>query len=488
LMGRDLYRRGDPTSANRHFDLALQRQPDHFWARCLSAICYLRLGRPLVAKVSLSACIEREQEYAWLYVWRGFASSQLAATAGDQLKQQPSKQNKALREEADHEFEAARADYDQALKLLDSSPDTVLKWVLFQHRGLLWLQRDDWAKAAADLKTAIGLDEHRPEPFAALALVYQRQQKPDAAIEQYRRAIALKPSWAVLYRERAGVDLARKNSTPAQRQRALRDIDQAIQHEGPDNAGLARDYTYRAQLLHADGREDDALAACDAALKVRPDEPNAHQLRIELLLKLERYDDVKRSCDALEARNKSSAAIYELRGLARASSKDHAGAIEDFTRAIALRPERAVLYVRRGVLYLVSDAPKLARHDFAEAIRIDPSDSDALIGRAAARVRLGEHRQAVEDAEKALRLSVPTADRLYIAARIYARASAVASAEIRTRFDDTVTLVARYQDRGTSLLREAMQKRSAGERETFWRDVVQGDPDPAMTALSRRLR
>jgi len=291
-----------------------------------------------------------------------------------------------------------------------------------------------------------------------------------------------------LYRDRAGVDLARKQSTPAERQRALRDIDQAIQLEAPRDPALALDHTIRSRLLHADGREVEAVAACDAALKVRPDDPDAHELRIGLLLKLEHYDDVKRSCDALEARNKSSAAIYELRGLARAGSQDHSGAIDDFTRAIALRPERAVLYVRRGGLYLVSDAPKLALHDFREAVRLDPSDSDAFGGRGAALVRLGQHREAVADAEKALGLGAPTTDRLYYAARIYARAATVASAEVRKRGDEAVTLAARYQDLGTSLLRQAMQRLSAGERETFWRDKVQGDPDPAMIALRRRLR
>jgi eukaryotic-like serine/threonine-protein kinase len=41
LTGRDEYKRKEYASANRHFHLTLLRQPDHFWAQCLSALCEL---------------------------------------------------------------------------------------------------------------------------------------------------------------------------------------------------------------------------------------------------------------------------------------------------------------------------------------------------------------------------------------------------------------------------------------------------------------
>ena len=53
LIGREQYKRGELRSANRHFELALRLQADHFWAQCMSALCYLRLQQPSVAKVSL---------------------------------------------------------------------------------------------------------------------------------------------------------------------------------------------------------------------------------------------------------------------------------------------------------------------------------------------------------------------------------------------------------------------------------------------------
>ena len=75
-----------------------------------------------------------------------------------------------------------------------------------------------------------------------------------------------------------------------------------------------------------------------------------------------------------------------------------------------------MLLRRRGWLYIVSDAPQLALHDFEAAIRLEATNGDAYNGRGYARLRLGEHRQAVADAEKALSLGEPKPDLYYKAA------------------------------------------------------------------------
>ena len=74
LAGQERYRRHDPIAALRHFDSALRIQPDHFWAQCLSAICWHQLRQPQAARAGFTACLKREPEFAWLYLLRGFAS------------------------------------------------------------------------------------------------------------------------------------------------------------------------------------------------------------------------------------------------------------------------------------------------------------------------------------------------------------------------------------------------------------------------------
>jgi tetratricopeptide (TPR) repeat protein len=180
-----------------------------------------------------------------------------------------------------------------------------------------------------------------------------------------------------------------------------------------------------------------------------------------------------------------SSRIYEQRGLARAELREFAGAIEDFTNAMALRPDRAELLARRGWLYIVADAPRLALHDFDAAIHLDPKNAEAYNGRGHARLRLGEHHDAIVDAEHALSLAEPTAQRFYNAARVYALAAVVAAAEARKKGQEAVSLVSKYQDRAVSLVGEAVRHLPTAERASFLSSVVFADPE--LRTLRRRM-
>jgi len=488
LSGKELYKSKEWSAALSCFDEALLIQPEHFWAHCLSAICGLQLSRPIQAKAELNACLQTEPGFAWLYELRGFASYQVAALArlaADNLQTK----GHTLRAEVQSQLKAAEADFTRALRLLEQRPNDELQYVLLVNRGLLWLERREWNKAVADLEAAIRLNGARWQAFEMLAQVYDRQGKPDQAIEQFTRAIALKPDLAALYRARADVDLKRKEQTSSQRERALRDLEMATRLEPPGSPILALDQTIRGQLLHREGREDSALAACEAALEVDPNYLDAHRLKIDVLRKLKRHAEVISSCDALLMRDKPSAELYELRALAKQDLKDYQGAIEDDTLANVLRPGSAALLARRGGLFLITDAPRAALRDFEESIRLDPSgpdSADAYLGRGLTRVTLGMHRDAVADATQALRLGESTDKRLYNAARIYAKAAIAATAEVRKTGQDAVGLAFRYQDQAVELLRLAIKRLPAAQRPTFVRDVVQ--TDPALATLGHRLR
>jgi eukaryotic-like serine/threonine-protein kinase len=172
-------------------------------------------------------------------------------------------------------------------------------------------------------------------------------------------------------------------------------------------------------------------------------------------------------------------------GRRREATRDFSGAIEDFTSALARGGDRAKLLRRRGWLYIIADAPSLALHDFEEAIRLDSSSGDAHNGRGRARLGMGEYREAVADAERALSLGQPTADLYYKAARVFARAALAVTAEARKKGQESVRLAARYQDRAAGLLREAIRLRPDEDRASFVRDVIRVDPD--LQTLRRRI-
>ena len=84
-----------------------------------------------------------------------------------------------------------------------------------------------------------------------------------------------------------------------------------MRRESPASPVLARDHTNRARLLERGGRHEEALAACDAALRAVPDHADAHRLRIGVLLVLKRYDDVIRSCDAVLKTRPTADEVFE---------------------------------------------------------------------------------------------------------------------------------------------------------------------------------
>lgn len=167
--------------------------------------------------------------------------------------------------------------------------------------------------------------------------------------------------------------------------------------------------------------------------------------------------------------------MYRLRARARVQLGDHAGAADDCTRALDLQDDNARLHTIRGWTYL-QEASQLARRDFEEAMRLDPSSGEPYAGRGYLRALLGEHREAVKDAEEALRRGPRSAPLLLSAARIYARAFGRLSAEGPPADRPALELRLGYQEQAVRLLRQALDVLPARERPAFWKDAIAGDP------------
>jgi tetratricopeptide (TPR) repeat protein/tRNA A-37 threonylcarbamoyl transferase component Bud32 len=461
LSGLDCYKRGLLEQATQHFRLALRAQPGHFWAQCLLAISDLnaRPAQLAEARAYLTACLQTHPDLPWLYLLRGFASGQSAVVA-------------TTRGEAATECKAAEDDYRDALR---RDPAGRFRYALLANRGLLRYQAQRWDDAVADLRAAIELDPRQHSAHVTLAQVYRQQHKLDSALEQLGRAIALRPDLAALYRTRAFWNLERHDPGPAVRAAALRDIEEAIRRDAPGSPDLARDLSKRGDVLLRDGRLAEALDACETALYIQPDDAEARRLRLTALLELKRYDHVIEACDGYLRSGRPSPDVLELRGLAKVKRNDFAGAIEDYTVALSLRPGVSSLYCRRGWAYLVFGAAPLARRDFDEAIRLTPSGAEAYGGRGAALIALGRFREAAADAEESARRGRAEPRILYNAARTLAQAAEAASGEVGRRGRADTATVHRYQDRALKLLDRALQGTAPGQRAAFWRDVVRTD-------------
>jgi tetratricopeptide (TPR) repeat protein len=525
LTGRESTKRSDWHEAITQLSAATQRQPDYFWAQCLLAICHLQTHEPVKALIGLNACLQRKPDCAWLYMLRAIAntkaasenigrrgtdqvkvaSEQFAAAVGEARKKTEEVEKVKV---ASEQFAAAEADYRSALDRIGGMNEPAeLRYVLLLNRGMMWLVRDSLTAAAADFQEAIRLNDRRFDAYVDLGQVYQRQGQTNDALEQFAKAIALRPNWAPLYRGRANVHLGLKDLSPELREMTLSELEDAIEHvtvnrrdaasrdladairyELPGNHLIAADWTKQAAIFHAADRENEALNACDAALDIARRYAPAHELRIKVLLDLRQYSDLIQSCDVVLAWAKPSAKLYELRGIAKNAIGDFSGAIGDYTQALALavNADSPRLLRYRGWSNLANDAFWTAVNDFDKSIGLAPANGDAYLGRGLARARLGLYHDAEVDAEKALKYGDATPLFAFRVARIYSQAALAVSLEARSKRENADRSFLRYQDLAVTNVRLALKRTPAPQRPAFFRETIQ--PDPAMKAISKRLR
>jgi tetratricopeptide (TPR) repeat protein len=463
LIGNALYQRGNLAGAAKRFGGVVGVEPRNFWAHYLLAVCHLK-SQPRELKLALArldSCAGLKPDFAWTYLLRGFARSELG------------------------EFEAAAKDLDTAAKLL--RPDEASgRYTLLVNRGVMRLRQTRTAEAVADFQAAVTLKPDEINARVNLAKAYQEQGRPAKAIREYERVIERQPKLAFLHASRARLLFEQKDLAGA-----LAGFEQAIRvteaglpagQKVPDGReekeALAEYHSWRGVILYRTKQPKKALRAYAAALRLDPNYPVAQRERAFLLLDLKRYQEASQAFDEYlrkwRPRGPLAVEVYEARGRARMELGDFAAALEDQSGLVAL-DRHSARFAARGWLYVVSSAPVLALHDFEEAVKLDPANGDAYNGRGFARVKLGRYREAVEDAEEALRHGPRKARLVYNAARTYAQAA--------ERAEHDPAAQRRYQDRALDLLRAALALTRAEDRPRFWWETVR--QDAALVRLRR---
>jgi len=114
----------------------------------------------------------------------------------------------------------------------------------------------------------------------------------------------------------------------------------------------------------------------------------------------EAVDDYQR---ALRIKPKWAEAYLNL-GLARLEKKDYAGAIVDFSRAIRLNSTLVAAYHARGTAFMKQGRMEPAVIDFTNALKLDPGRAETYANRGLALLVMGREVEAKTDLEKCLEL------------------------------------------------------------------------------------
>jgi tetratricopeptide (TPR) repeat protein len=435
LAGLDHWFAGDMPAARGDFDRALKAEPELFWPQFFRALVLRRLGEPAEARVAAGLCARTRPDFPWPHLLCAF----LYAEAGN--------------------LPAAGAALDRAERC---ALDTGARYALLANRGVLALKGKEPDRAMEFFQRAVLLLPDCHLAHAHLAQAYRQRGQRDRALAALGHAIQLAPKLPELYRVRA--ELHHACGRPAL---ALRDLDAAIRLSSADRASaeLALDYRERAHILYKAGRFSEVLAACRETLKHSTDDPVAIRLEGESLLELGRPREALAAYDRYLKKRKADVELHRRRARARASLGDTGGVVEEYSAALTLRRDVPLL-AARGWAYVLNAAPRPALRDFESALALDPDNGDALSGRGAAHVELGNTRAGIADAEAALRRGPRSPRHLYNVARVLARAAAVAPADRQATARSA---------RAVAVLRDAVQATPAAERHRFWSELVRRD-------------
>ncbi len=276
---------------------------------------------------------------------------------------------------------------------------------VYNHRGGLYAERKDWARAIADYNEAIRIVPDAPQCFYNRAHAYlakgefvQGRADLDSAYLLYEKD-KMHPE-----REDALCSMAWLLATCPDA--AIRDGQRAMeyawkaceQREFRDSVSLATLAAAHAEI----GQWDKAILRADQAMRLVEGQRREH---LYLLLELFRFHEPYRNFlpQSVTDRCPNSAGEALLFGLVKRDAGDLKGALADLRTAIKLNSRLAIAHYFLGLLTVREDAGEATTH-FNRCLALNPKYLPALLERAEANVLLGKSKEALADAEGVLAL------------------------------------------------------------------------------------
>jgi len=264
------------------------------------------------------------------------------------------------------------APYNAAIATAEAGSDAKVQAVAYYERGNVQLDAGANEAAIADYDKAIALDPSNARAFNNRALAYAALGKPDQALADYAAAIKLDPAYLRAYENRLRLLEQRGDLTGmAADYRQLAALD-------PKNTAR---YRYReGSALYGLRDFTGARQAYDAAIAADPQQVDAWYARGLLSFAEGKRGAALVDLDTALRLSPRAANAYYARGLAYSAGGDEARAIEEYTKALALKPDYPEALLARAAAYHTVNQDALARADLAaiEKLTLDDTLKAAL--------------------------------------------------------------------------------------------------------------
>ena len=195
-------------------------------------------------------------------------------------------------------------------------------------------------------------------------------------------------------------DRALSEEALAERRRLLDESRRATDVLGADGWFLRGNAAYEAK------RYDEALAAYDRAIELRPDYAEAHSNRGVALGRLDRDEQALADYDRAIELRPDYAEAHSDRGVALGALGRQEQALAAYDHAIELRPDLSEAHSNRGVALGKLGRPEAALAACDRAIELRPDYANAHYNRVCALLRVGNFEQALTTLERAFELGI----------------------------------------------------------------------------------
>lgn len=277
----------------------------------------------------------------------------------------------------------------------------------YSFRAEAYIKKGEYTKAANDIVKALEINGDRK----AFYLLQDMADSAKIVMEAKLKAKALKNKSIPEWQEYLGVVNEYAKDYP----KAIEYYKKAMELY-PSAYDAKRIYV----CYEAMGNYSKALEYIDYAIEMDSTDVDDLQRRAEALFYLGRMDECLQTMDKYVEETPDFFGGYSTRGLYKMHNGDLEGAIEDYSMAIALKPEMGYNYTRRAEGYMRQGDEEAAKADYLKVIELDTvpnRESTAMYAYQA----LGEHERAKEFMQRLIDEEPDYEGNYYDAACIYAR-------------------------------------------------------------------
>jgi len=283
--------------------------------------------------------------------------------------------------------------------------------------GRAYINRGDVYKEIKEMGSAISDYNHSIPLFdkdkITLASIYQKIGNCDyqefhykEAIADQTKAILLDPKYGLAYWYR-GASYYRNN----QIKESLADFKIAFSLYADDSASLSSLHEYVGEIYQSVKDNSRAIEEFNLALAANPKSAvSYYQKGVSLYNKSEYKASIDAFSTAITLYEKDTSYLpncYNYRGYVKYQIDDYKGAIEDYTKAIAIRPNYGNAIWNRGDAYQYNKDYKHSIEDYTTALSLYQNDSASLAtlycSRASTKINNETYLGAIEDCNLAIK-------------------------------------------------------------------------------------